>query len=262
MRIPLRILLSFLFAFDLTDAGCDKRWPSCRQRGVNTVCLRGEDCSPVGGCRDLGGYQKFRQWMTEKHNELRNHIATVGRFKSTSDTSCEKFFKVRCLKPLASPLPLRPGAAARVALPKGGTGVVPKVMQKLRISVLESLLPKGNCSMSYVLRTPGNSANNDNCQEDDDIPKKYSNLVRIVEGGGGNSNDTRGGNSAAANMNAVSYDLDLEYVSQCHINMCEFEHDKCRLTPKFKDTSVGQNLYTGSYNLGTEEGLKHAVQAW
>ncbi|KAJ8949395.1 hypothetical protein NQ318_007493 [Aromia moschata] len=32
--------------------------------------------------------------------------------------------------------------------PKAGTGVVPKVMQKLRISVLESILPKGNCSIS------------------------------------------------------------------------------------------------------------------
>ncbi|KAJ8971425.1 hypothetical protein NQ317_018160 [Molorchus minor] len=71
--------------------------------------------------------------------------------------------------------------------------------------------------------------------------------------------DTTGGNSAASDMNAISYDLDLEYVAQCHINRCDFNHDKCRLTTKFSKT-VGQNLYTGTHKLTDEESIKHIVQ--
>lgn len=52
--------------------------------------------------------------------------------------------------------------------------------------------------------------------------------------------DTTGGNSAAANMRALSYDLGLEYTSICHVHGCRMVHDKCRGTKLFPE--AGQNL--------------------
>ncbi|XP_060532954.1 venom allergen 5 2-like [Cylas formicarius] len=43
----------------------------------------------------------------------------------------------------------------------------------------------------------------------------------------------------ASDMMALSWDNQLEYVVRCHIRRCKFEHDKCRITPKY---SSGQNL--------------------
>ncbi|CAG9859098.1 unnamed protein product [Phyllotreta striolata] len=61
--------------------------------------------------------------------------------------------------------------------------------------------------------------------------------------------ETRGSQPTAANMNALSYNKELEFMAQCWINECHKEsilvHDKCRRTAEF--SWVGQNLaYVGS----------------
>ncbi|CAH1110706.1 unnamed protein product [Psylliodes chrysocephalus] len=58
-----------------------------------------------------------------------------------------------------------------------------------------------------------------------------------------NGEETRGdgsGQPSASNMNALTFDEDLEHVAQCWTNNCEFNHDKCRKTTKY--SYVGQNL--------------------
>lgn len=53
--------------------------------------------------------------------------------------------------------------------------------------------------------------------------------------------DSRRGNSAASNMQALSYSKELEFVAQCWANACEYANDMCRITPNFPN--VGQNVY-------------------
>ncbi|CAH1966227.1 unnamed protein product [Acanthoscelides obtectus] len=44
-----------------------------------------------------------------------------------------------------------------------------------------------------------------------------------------------------SNMMVLSYDSDLQHTADCHINRCQWGHDDCRGTKKFK--TAGQNLY-------------------
>ncbi|KAG5892012.1 hypothetical protein JTB14_024452 [Gonioctena quinquepunctata] len=74
--------------------------------------------------------------------------------------------------------------------------------------------------------------------------------------------ETRGGNEAAANMMALSYDVELEHTAICNVNQCEMKHDLCRGTLKFP--SAGQNLYSagGSMDFDSETALRKAINAW
>lgn len=137
--------------FSSGDDECKKKWPDClNDKGVmstNTVCLE-SGCDPrFQGCLELPSTREFRQGILDKHNELRNKLAS--------------------------------GA------------------------------------------------------------------------------DTRGGNQAASNMMALSYDLDLEYTARCHANMCLFEHDTCRGTKKFPE--AGQNLAVSDLVSTTREHTQEDV---
>lgn len=68
------------------------------------------------------------------------------------------------------------------------------------------------------------------------ILDKHNELRNKVASGG----DTTGGNQAAANMMALSYDLALEFTAICHVHGCSMQHDSCRGTKTFP--SAGQNL--------------------
>lgn len=65
---------------------------------------------------------------------------------------------------------------------------------------------------------------------------KHNELRNKIASGG----DTTGGNQAAANMMALSYDLGLEYTAICHVHGCKMVHDSCRATETFP--IAGQNL--------------------
>nr|CAH7724543.1 unnamed protein product [Callosobruchus chinensis] len=72
----------------------------------------------------------------------------------------------------------------------------------------------------------------------------------------------------AANMMVVSYDSDLQHTADCHINRCQWGHDDCRGTKKFK--VAGQNLFmskakSGDQKLGfaePEKFVETGIQAW
>lgn len=83
--------------------------------------------------------------------------------------------------------------------------------------------------------------------------KQHNELRNKIASGGDGS---QYGNKGAKNMNAVSYDMEMEYIAQCWANTCRtLEHDKCRSSKRF---SCGQNIYWGS---NTNE-TTHGVQAW
>ncbi|CAG9859097.1 unnamed protein product, partial [Phyllotreta striolata] len=64
----------------------------------------------------------------------------------------------------------------------------------------------------------------------------FRNMVAIGEERRGDP----GPQPSSAQMYALSYNGELEYVVQCWLNSCEFAHDECRRTKNF--TYVGQNL--------------------
>ncbi|KAG5886668.1 hypothetical protein JTB14_009486 [Gonioctena quinquepunctata] len=53
-------------------------------------------------------------------------------------------------------------------------------------------------------------------------------------------NETRYGNGEAANMMALSYDIELEFTAICYVNQCGKGSDSCRRT---KNHTAGQNIY-------------------
>ncbi|KAK9892781.1 hypothetical protein WA026_021972 [Henosepilachna vigintioctopunctata] len=64
------------------------------------------------------------------------------------------------------------------------------------------------------------------------------------------------GNIGATNMNAISYDLELEFIASCWNNACyQLKHDDCRNTDRFW---VGQNIWWG---MGVNETIM-AVSDW
>lgn len=65
---------------------------------------------------------------------------------------------------------------------------------------------------------------------------KHNELRNKIASGG----DTTGGNQAAANMMALSYDVGLEFTAICHVHGCKMVHDSCRRTENF--STAGQNL--------------------
>lgn len=69
--------------------------------------------------------------------------------------------------------------------------------------------------------------------------------------------DTRGNNSKAADMNALYYDLELEFIAQCWTNTCHYGHDTCRSTIVNKE--VGQNIYHG---VNDNTLIEKAVESW
>lgn len=80
---------------------------------------------------------------------------------------------------------------------------------------------------------------------------KLHNTVRNEVAGGKDPVNLEHGLESAANMNAVSYDLRLEYLAICHVHGCELNHDKCRAFPGYR--SPGQNLaFTGSSKSGSD----------
>lgn len=74
--------------------------------------------------------------------------------------------------------------------------------------------------------------------------------------------DKRAGNSAASNMNALSYDVELEFIAQCWINKCKFGHDKCRATQKNPDQRAGQNLAAGTMEPDALSTVKELINSW
>ncbi|XP_044763287.1 venom allergen 5-like [Coccinella septempunctata] len=83
--------------------------------------------------------------------------------------------------------------------------------------------------------------------------KEHNELRNKIASG---SDGSQYSNKGAKNMNAVSYDLELEYIAQCWANVCHtLEHDKCRNSKRFP---CGQNIYWGSNSNET----KDAVRAW
>ncbi|KAK9887478.1 hypothetical protein WA026_022826 [Henosepilachna vigintioctopunctata] len=60
-------------------------------------------------------------------------------------------------------------------------------------------------------------------------------------------------NTGAKDMNAISYDMELEYMAACWNNACKGNRDSCRDTKRFK---VSQNVWTAA-NVTTE-----AVPEW
>ncbi|KAF5304589.1 hypothetical protein FQA39_LY09640 [Lamprigera yunnana] len=78
--------------------------------------------------------------------------------------------------------------------------------------------------------------------------------------------DTRGGNSMAADMRALSYHKELEFVAQCYANACREmgAHDKCRITEQFDP--VGQNLFiltaSKTFDFTNLKWIKNGVKDW
>ncbi|KAG5886666.1 hypothetical protein JTB14_009484 [Gonioctena quinquepunctata] len=64
-----------------------------------------------------------------------------------------------------------------------------------------------------------------------DEHNNYRNFIAV------GNNTSHGG--PAANMMALSYDLELEYAAICSVTRCKFEYDKCRRT---KEYTAGQNI--------------------
>lgn len=76
-------------------------------------------------------------------------------------------------------------------------------------------------------------------------------------------NENRGGNTKAANMNFLNYDLELEFTAQCWCNACEFHHDYCRISPHYN--LVGQAMYKYDHNdieSRPEINWKEAINMW
>lgn len=74
-----------------------------------------------------------------------------------------------------------------------------------------------------------------------------------------------GGNAQAADMNCLSYSLELEFIAQCWTNNCIPGNDDCRATPHF--SSVGQNVYIAKRtrsktNYTTQDYWLEAVKDW
>ncbi|KAK9887477.1 hypothetical protein WA026_022825 [Henosepilachna vigintioctopunctata] len=61
-------------------------------------------------------------------------------------------------------------------------------------------------------------------------------------------------NPGAKNMNALSYDMELEYLASCWNNKCNkiFEHDTCRSSKRWV---VGQNMYISTNKNATAEAI-------
>lgn len=76
-------------------------------------------------------------------------------------------------------------------------------------------------------------------------------------------NEKRNRQPSAANMNAVTYNRELEYVAQCWANACTFAHDHCRRIRKYH--YVGQNvaiLYTTANNVDVKSVIAGLVKDW
>lgn len=61
-------------------------------------------------------------------------------------------------------------------------------------------------------------------------------------------------------MNALSYDVELEFVAQCWINRCRRGHDKCRSTRKI--AAPGQNFAAGTMTGERDARLKFLAGQW
>ncbi|CAH1173570.1 unnamed protein product [Phaedon cochleariae] len=78
--------------------------------------------------------------------------------------------------------------------------------------------------------------------------------------------EKRGEQPSAANMNAMSYDRELEFIAQCWANACKgnpLVHDVCRRSHKFE--YVGQNLgsvSSTSPNIDLVKSLKELILGW
>ncbi|XP_056639135.1 venom allergen 5.02-like [Diorhabda sublineata] len=76
-------------------------------------------------------------------------------------------------------------------------------------------------------------------------------------------NEKRKKQPSAANMNAVTYNTELEHVAQCWANACTFAHDHCRRIKNYK--YVGQNvaiLYTTASSVDVKAVIAGMVKDW
>nr|CAH7747022.1 unnamed protein product [Callosobruchus chinensis] len=69
----------------------------------------------------------------------------------------------------------------------------------------------------------------------------------------------------ATNMNALTYNEELEFIAQCWVNRCrrELAHDRCRSTSTFP--LVGQNLASASttaYNIDIAKEVRRMITSW
>lgn len=64
----------------------------------------------------------------------------------------------------------------------------------------------------------------------------------------------------AANMQALNYDLGLEYLSRCHVIKCTTASDICRKTRNFE--SIGQNIARSEYKISTIHKDEIAIENW
>lgn len=64
----------------------------------------------------------------------------------------------------------------------------------------------------------------------------------------------------AANMQALNYDLGLEYLCKCHVTKCTIESDKCRKIRYFE--SIGQNVDQTEWAYSTVFKDSKTVKNW
>lgn len=93
----------------------------------------------------------------------------------------------------------------------------------------------------------------------------FHNHVRNEVAGGKDPVNIKHKLEAAADMNAVSYDLLLEYLSICHVHQCRLDHTYCNSVRDY--ATPGQNLAWVSdgdltVNYQTAEGYYEIANYW
>ncbi|CAG9841213.1 unnamed protein product [Diabrotica balteata] len=75
--------------------------------------------------------------------------------------------------------------------------------------------------------------------------------------------ETIGPQPSATNMQAMSYNKELEYIAQCHTNECVYHHDTCRSTSQW--SWVGQSIMLQQYKgmkIDTKRMINSTIYGW
>ncbi|XP_028130843.2 venom allergen 5-like [Diabrotica virgifera virgifera] len=75
--------------------------------------------------------------------------------------------------------------------------------------------------------------------------------------------ETIGPQPSATNMQAMSYNTDLEYIAQCHTNECVYHHDTCRSTSQWDwvGQSIMQEQFIGQ-TITIREMINSTIHGW
>ncbi|KAL3287024.1 hypothetical protein HHI36_001510 [Cryptolaemus montrouzieri] len=92
------------------------------------------------------------------------------------------------------------------------------------------------------------------------ILRSHNELRNLVANGSNIKKYNHFKNTGAKNMNALNYDLELEYIARCWVNTCvRSDHDECRDVDRFY---VGQNIYWGQRSDIIRTMTQTSVTAW